>query len=144
MAATARTAKSPHDGGPAVMSIAGLFLRLDGRIGRSQYWYGIVGLDVAANVSIDALLTSGRTVAVVIGVVLLLGYFWSTVCIVGKRFHDRDKSALWCLVLLIPVIGWVWVIVECGFLTADDEANRFGRTTSKAWFEARADRRRGR
>jgi uncharacterized membrane protein YhaH (DUF805 family) len=50
--------------------------------------------------------------------------FW--LCVYGKRWHDRDKSAWWILIGLIPFIGWIWVLVEVGFLKGTDGPNRFG------------------
>jgi uncharacterized membrane protein YhaH (DUF805 family) len=43
-----------------------------------------------------------------------------------KRWHDRNKSGWWNLVALIPCIGSVWSLIECGFLPGDEDANRFG------------------
>jgi uncharacterized membrane protein YhaH (DUF805 family) len=43
-----------------------------------------------------------------------------------KRWHDRDKSGWWFLIGLIPVVGWLWVIIECGFLPGTQGENRFG------------------
>jgi uncharacterized membrane protein YhaH (DUF805 family) len=30
------------------------------------------------------------------------------------------------LILLIPFIGWLWVLIELGFLRGDSQANRYG------------------
>ena len=32
-----------------------------------------------------------------------------------RRWHDRGKSGWWSLLLIVPVIGLVWIIVELGF-----------------------------
>ena len=119
---------------PPALSFSDLFLRLDGRIGRQAYWLSIVALNVVSNIVIGGLLRSGGTVATLIAIVLFIAFWWPTVCIVGKRFHDRDKSAWWCLIVLIPIVGWIWVVVECGFLAGDAEGNRFGRATAKTPF----------
>ena len=44
----------------------------------------------------------------------------------GKRFHDRNKSAWWVLVSLIPIIGGLWIFIECGCLAGTPGPNRFG------------------
>jgi uncharacterized membrane protein YhaH (DUF805 family) len=36
--------------------------------------------------------------------------------IVVKRCHDRGKSGFWALLLFIPVIGFLWLLVDCGLL----------------------------
>ena len=43
-----------------------------------------------------------------------------------KRFHDRDKSGWWVLLNLVPVIGWLWALIDNGFLRGTDGPNRFG------------------
>ena len=34
----------------------------------------------------------------------------------------------WVLVALIPVVGWLWMLIENGLLPGDAGANRFGQT----------------
>ena len=43
-----------------------------------------------------------------------------------KRFHDRDKSGWWVLIVLIPIIGAIWLLIELGFLKGTLGPNRFG------------------
>ena len=51
---------------------------------------------------------------------------WMKLAVIVKRWHDRDKSGWWILINLIPVIGWFWQLIECGFLDGTQGANRFG------------------
>jgi uncharacterized membrane protein YhaH (DUF805 family) len=44
-----------------------------------------------------------------------------------KRWHDRDKSGWWVLINFIPLVGPLWMLVECGFLRGTTGENRFGR-----------------
>ena len=43
-----------------------------------------------------------------------------------KRFHDRDKFGWWGLIVLIPIIGAIWLLIELGFLKGTLGPNRFG------------------
>ena len=43
-----------------------------------------------------------------------------------KRWHDRNKSGRWVLINLVPVVGWLWHLIECGFLRGTIGPNRFG------------------
>ena len=62
-----------------------------------------------------------------IGVLLLMGIMiWPSLCVYGKRFHDRDKSAWWVLISLVPIVGFIWLIIECGLLQGTEGPNRFG------------------
>lgn len=114
-----------------------LFLSLDGRIGRGKFWIGILALMVAAFLlsfllGLIGLMSVDETGMPVgagywIGLLILMAVtIWPSICIYGKRFHDRDKSAWWMLIGLIPIIGGIWLLVECGLLQGTDGPNRFG------------------
>jgi len=51
---------------------------------------------------------------------------WMKLAVLVKRWHDRDKSGWWMLVGLIPVIGGLWILIECGFLEGTRGSNRYG------------------
>jgi len=115
-----------------------LFLSMNGRIGRGKFWLGLLGLFVAYIVLAIILGFSGlMSVDPETGMPMGAGYWigtlimmavtiWPSICIYGKRFHDRDKSAWWMLIGLVPIIGAVWLLVECGLLQGTDGPNRFG------------------
>jgi uncharacterized membrane protein YhaH (DUF805 family) len=60
------------------------------------------------------------------GLVGSLLVFVPALATVVKRWHDRGKSGWWFLIVLIPVVGWVWSLVETGFLPGDPSINRYG------------------
>lgn len=43
-----------------------------------------------------------------------------------KRWHDRDKSGWWMLIMLLPIIDAIWALIELGFLPGTPGPNRFG------------------
>jgi uncharacterized membrane protein YhaH (DUF805 family) len=51
---------------------------------------------------------------------------WIRLAIQVKRWHDLDRSGWWTLGVLFPVIGAVWVLVECGFFDGTRGPNRYG------------------
>jgi uncharacterized membrane protein YhaH (DUF805 family) len=53
-------------------------------------------------------------------------YLWTGFAVHAKRWHDRGKSGWWSLIGLIPPIGGIWILVECGFLKGADGPNRYG------------------
>ena len=73
----------------------------------------------------------GSSETVTIATVIFAAVVVPLVFITGKRFHDRNKSAWWCLLLLIPLVGTIWLVVECGFFVGDAGPNRFGEATGK-------------
>ena len=105
------------------MSWSEFLLSFHGRIGRKPYWlYTLAAMVVTMAVNIlDAANGSGA-----LGMALAVLLIWPGLAVSAKRWHDRGKSGWWNLVWLIPFIGWLWVIVECGFLPGDEGPNRFG------------------
>ena len=44
------------------------------------------------------------------------GLWWVSFASVVRRFHDRGKAGWWALLYFVPGIGWLWILIECGFL----------------------------
>ncbi len=131
-----------------------LFFSYSGRIGRMPYWLGtlviaviqyFVGMwlinlampGVMELVADNPKLTLEvfqeimlRTV-VPVGIVSLI-FMWPTYAIYTKRWHDRGKSGWWSLILFVPLIGGIWMLVECGFLAGTEGTNNFGPDTAYA------------
>ena len=53
-------------------------------------------------------------------------FIYIQVCLAIKRYHDIGMSGYYSLLLLIPVIGWLIIIVSCGFMKGDPNKNRYG------------------
>lgn len=51
---------------------------------------------------------------------------WTAFASTVRRLHDRGKSGWWSLPYLLPGIGQMWCIIECGFLEGQRGANRHG------------------
>lgn len=97
-----------------------LFFDFEGRIDRGQWWIGFAIL-IAAQFLIWLVFGDG-----LIARILWLVIFVAALGLHIKRFHDRGKSGWWVLVFFIPVIGFIWMIIEMGFLEGDREANEYG------------------
>ncbi len=107
-----------------------------GRIRRSQYWLWAIGCGVILGIlfSLDMMIFAGSAATtghmsplfwVVYVVILAVGLF-TGINLQIKRWHDRDKSGWWILIGLIPVIGGIWALIECGFLDGTPGPNKFG------------------
>jgi uncharacterized membrane protein YhaH (DUF805 family) len=59
-------------------------------------------------------------------IMFLIWIFWPSIAVQAKRWHDRNKSAWWVAIGLIPVVGPIWAFIENGFLPGDSGENRFG------------------
>jgi uncharacterized membrane protein YhaH (DUF805 family) len=97
-----------------------LFLSFDGRISRQPFWIGVLVL-FAANVLIAVVLGRG-----VLGALASLALVYPSIALSVKRWHDRGKSGWWVLIGLIPVVGFVWTLVECGLLEGTKGDNAYG------------------
>lgn len=106
-----------------------LLLSMDGRINRQPYWLGVlalVGVSVVAAVLDLVLRTPTVGGSGAIGLIVSLVLIYPSIALSAKRWHDRDKSAWWILINLIPIVGWIWSLVENGFLRGTVGPNRFG------------------
>jgi uncharacterized membrane protein YhaH (DUF805 family) len=102
-----------------------LFLGFEGRIGRVTFWavqIPVLILFWFYGQHVDPLLARWFPYSVFEGLsfALLLAapLIWVQCAIVIKRCHDRGKSGFWALLLFIPVIGLLWLLVDCGLLPA--------------------------
>ena len=116
------------------------FFSFNGRINRSKYWL-YMAIYVVTWLLMDRVLTllggtaaAGQPVvtgaADIVLILLTLAYVvvvtWSYLAVHAKRWHDRDKSGWWVLIGFIPILGFVWTMIECGFLKGTEGDNRFG------------------
>jgi uncharacterized membrane protein YhaH (DUF805 family) len=105
------------------MKATPFYLGFGGRITRSQFWLKFVLPVMIVTVSVCLIVRKGvlLNAALTIWVLLLL---WPFVAVLAKRWHDRNKSGWWTLIALIPLVGQVWVIIECGCLPASKDFGR--------------------
>ena len=90
-----------------------------GRYSRDRFWVVYIGAVVVAMVA-PAVLWS------LLVMPLMLALTWIMIGAIVKRFHDRNKSGWWALVSAIPLVGTVWILVECGLLEGDSQVNAYG------------------
>ena len=101
-----------------------VLLSFDGRIGRSDFWLkGILPIFVVLLIIsvLDSFITGG-----LITVLANILSIYPSVAVGIKRFHDRNKSGWWVLITLVPVIGALWYLIECGFLKGTEGNNEYG------------------
>jgi uncharacterized membrane protein YhaH (DUF805 family) len=111
-----------------------LLFSFDGRINRSRFWTGVAVLVAIYIVLLVLNLIAGlmfgeSVVTLLVGIVSIAVYLamiWPSIALGVKRFHDRNKSGWWVLISLVPIIGGIWYLVECGFLEGTRGPNQFG------------------
>ncbi len=104
------------------------YVNFDGRATRSQFWLYILMYFVLLSLAIflDALFNlpiTNRGYGI-LEAVFLLGHMLPNLSIQVRRLRDIDKSGWWVLLWLVPVAGWITLIVfNC--LPSKAEGNRF-------------------
>jgi uncharacterized membrane protein YhaH (DUF805 family) len=106
-----------------------LLLSPRGRIGRRTWWIwsvvAMLGLGLYLTVLLRVAGLSAQGAETAVDMLLL----WPVVALSIKRWHDRDKSGWWVLVVLLPLIGWLWAGIENGLRRGSEGANRYGPPT---------------
>ncbi|MEZ5303365.1 MAG: DUF805 domain-containing protein [Verrucomicrobiales bacterium] len=138
------------------MPITKVLFSLQGRIPRSTFWIwllilcvivgivstivlmGMIGA-VAATAQGNVDSATGQltqeaqagTVAAAGGGILVLclvtlAAMWPSIALYAKRYHDINKSAWWICIGFVPLIGAIWMLIECGFMEGTKGPNQFG------------------
>jgi uncharacterized membrane protein YhaH (DUF805 family) len=86
-----------------MMSVTEWLFSFSGRMGRGRFWLGLAIAAIAAGVdaNLEGLLKTVLGLAV-------LWVFWAQIV---KRAHDRGRSAVSAIVMLLPhVLSWLWFV----------------------------------
>ena len=123
-----------------------LFTSFEGRISRQPFWLSILALLIVEWVVMivlgmvfgismmggmdpgmdpEAAASAAMTGMIPLIIVSLL-FLYPALAIYTKRWHDRGKSGWWTLIILVPLIGSIWFLVECGFLRGTEGPNQYG------------------
>jgi len=93
------------------------YVDFSGRALRSEYWYFVLFV-VIVLIGLNMIF---RPLAVAFNLAIILPHL----AVGARRLHDIDRSAWWLLLGLIPVVGWIVLIIfYCQ--PGSDQPNRFG------------------
>jgi uncharacterized membrane protein YhaH (DUF805 family) len=110
-------------------SVIDLFFSFQGRMTRLMYWMINLGgtfAYVALAIAVIATYGPESEMAGMIVWILYIPFGVSMFAAQIKRWHDRNKSGWWWLVGMIPLIGPLWVFIECGCLPGTYGSNDYG------------------
>lgn len=119
--------------------MANLLFGFDGRVNRAKFWLVHVGILVVESIVFSAMggaallsrdpqlafMAMGPVAVLTVAIVSLVA-LWISLALAVKRFHDRNKSGWWILIVFVPVIGGLWYFIECGFLQGTVGPNSYG------------------
>lgn len=125
--------------GEAVSTCLSKYATISGRARRSEFWWWVLAVWlVGIGVGIVEVLfglgapNGGGPLSALYALALIL----PNICVAGRRLHDTGRSAWWLLLVLVPLIGFIVLIV---FYVQRGTAgeNRFGPDPLAAEAEAR-------
>jgi uncharacterized membrane protein YhaH (DUF805 family) len=117
-----------------------LLFGFQGRANRAKWWLVALAIFVVEMIVFAALFggvaMSGdpeqiraavmAPLALIVLVVFGVVATWVSLAVAVKRYHDRNKSGWWILIVFVPVIGGLWYFIECGFLRGTPGPNSYG------------------
>lgn len=104
------------------------FVTFQGRASRSEFWYFVL-FQIAGSILLgilDAILFGWATenpevLNGLFGLIVLL----PSISVAVRRLHDTDRVGWWWWLCLIPIIGWIILIIFYASVGTNG-ANRFG------------------
>jgi uncharacterized membrane protein YhaH (DUF805 family) len=100
-------------------SVLSKYATFSGRARRSEYWYFAL-----ANFLISILLGLFGDLGKLVNFVYSLAVIVPSLAVGARRLHDTNRSGWWLLLILIPIIGWIWLIILMVLDSAPD--NQYG------------------
>jgi len=103
-----------------------------GRASRSEYWFFtlvntiiMVVLQVLTNIMVGVNSNIGAGLFGIISLIYALAVLLPSLAVCVRRLHDTSRSGWWLLIGLVPVIGFIVLLV---FLVSDSipQKNQFG------------------
>lgn len=88
------------------------YFQFSGRAPRSEYWYFVLFTCVVSIVAnILDLVIFGIGGVNILSLLCNLALFLPGLAVWVRRLHDTDRSGWWWLLALVPIIGWIILLV---------------------------------
>ncbi|SDV00715.1 Uncharacterized membrane protein YhaH, DUF805 family [Microlunatus sagamiharensis] len=118
------------------------YVTFSGRASRSEFWWWmILAALVAVVLEVVRFVAVGGSIALwwadysspsyfsptsLPGTLWALATFVPSLALNARRLHDTNRSGGWQLIVLVPVVGWVWLLVLCA-QRSDPRGERYDR-----------------
>mgnify|MGYP003679604642 CR=1 FL=1 len=101
----------------------------DGRSTRSEYWsFSLIGFIIQIlfnQYDIQSNLWNDEYSIGVTSTIFYLVIFVPSLAVSWRRLHDIGKSGWMTLLWLVPVVGWIWILILL-FTPSQDGDNGYG------------------
>ncbi len=110
------------------MKMTKLLFSFEGRIGRRSFWVVTLTM-LALSAEVQRVLGSfgpDNPMTASTAILSLLWFViavWIILAIQVKRWHDIGKTGWWAAISFVPILGPVWVIIQCGFMKGSQDNN---------------------
>ncbi len=96
----------------AVKTCFANYITFSGRAPRSEYWYFVLFLVIVGVITgvLDAILFPANVISPLNSIFSLVT-FLPSLAVTSRRLRDVDKSGWWQLLWLVPIIGWIVLII---------------------------------
>lgn len=106
------------------------YVNFNGRARRKEYWFfqlGLVCIGFALMLSLALFGVDAGDAEAILGL-CTLGFMLPTYAVGARRLHDIGKSGWWQLLYLIPLVGYIILIIWFA-KEGDDDENEYGMPT---------------
>jgi uncharacterized membrane protein YhaH (DUF805 family) len=104
------------------------YATFSGRARRKEYWmFTLINIIISMIIlAIDTAIAGGNIENKgVIGNIYSLALFIPSLAVSVRRLHDVNKSGWYLLLWLLPIIGWIWLLV-LHVTEGDSGSNEYG------------------
>lgn len=106
-----------------------------GRSRRKEYWFFVLfNILISIGLSfVDGMLgtVNAETGTGILGGIYSLAVLIPSIAVLVRRLHDTDRSGWWALIGLIPIIGWIVLLVFV-LLDSHPGQNQYGPNPKEA------------
>ena len=96
------------------------YVNFEGRASRPEYWWFTLAYAIV-NIILSIIPKAGPTLSGILALALLI----PSIGVAVRRLHDINKCGWWYLLLLIPIVGYIILIVWF-VKPSDADENQYG------------------